>query len=31
MVLNWADRDAKAAFGWVGEQAASPLRYVTIA
>jgi len=31
MVLNWAKRDAKAAFGWVGNQAPSPLRDATIA
>lgn len=31
MVLNWAKRDANAAFGWVGNQAPSPLRDATIA
>jgi hypothetical protein len=31
MVLNWAKRDANAAFGWVGKQTPSPLRDATIA
>lgn len=31
MVLNWAKRDAKAAFGWISNQAPSPLRDATIA
>ncbi len=31
MVLNWAKRDADAAFGWIGKQTPSPLRDATIA
>ena len=31
MVLNWAKRDANAAFGWISKQAPSPLRDATIA
>jgi hypothetical protein len=31
MVLNWAKRDANAAFKWVGKQAPSPLRDANIA
>jgi hypothetical protein len=31
MVLNWAKRDANAAFGWITKQTPSPLRDATIA
>ena len=31
MVLNWAKRDANAAFGWISKQTPSPLRDATIA
>lgn len=30
MVLNWAKRDANAAFGWIGRQAPSPVRDASI-
>jgi hypothetical protein len=30
MLVNWAKRDAKSAFGWVGKQAPSPLRDASI-